>query len=101
MLQPGTVCRNKYLVVSRRRMLRKLGPEEFATAVVVEFEKHSNSQFQYYANVQGINREGAGGSPGCGGEDRGTIIKRGGKWERRISALHGTTDARSTSRDAR
>jgi hypothetical protein len=97
-LRPGTVCKNKYLVVSRRRQLHKPKPGDMASAVVIEFEKLSNAHFQFHAYIEAIDGEGGSGSPGCGSNVSGTIIKRGETWGKRVyelppSAASGMTNA--------
>jgi len=82
LLRPGTVCAGKYLVVDRRLLARRW--RKPFTAVVFEFRKKASDEYEYDAYLEALypNLKG-GGSPGCGAERQGNLVRAGQRWSRK------------------
>lgn len=84
LLPAGTMCGERYVVVMRKRLVRKLAPGLTANAIVLEFERDTGRHYYYKAYLESYARGGWSGSPGCGAERGGSVTKRHGIWGRNV-----------------
>jgi hypothetical protein len=80
LLEAGTVCNKKYLVVDGPRLARSRN--EVVSVIVIEFARKGNNRYDYDASEENRTPQGGTGSSGCGALASGNITRKGKRWVR-------------------